>query len=85
MLDNVRSTFESLASLCEPVYLENLLDRVNEAMKRWDRVIQRLNNTLTTVEVSARATFKLTQVLPQGRTLHKGMCTWYSLLTRYLE
>ncbi|KAK3925764.1 Dystrophin, partial [Frankliniella fusca] len=50
MRDRVKSAFKSFTDICDPVYLDVLRDRVREVTQRWDRVINRVQSTRTTVE-----------------------------------
>lgn len=50
--ESIKNNFKAFSSLCDPIYLENLRDRVKECDDRWKTVIIRLRKTLQYLQVS---------------------------------
>ncbi|XP_063241315.1 dystrophin, isoforms A/C/F/G/H-like [Bacillus rossius redtenbacheri] len=48
--DGISSSYKTFSSLCESAYIEALKDRVDDLMKKWDRIEARLNNSLASLE-----------------------------------
>lgn len=49
MKEDIRSSYKTFSALCDPVYLEVLKERVNDTLKKCERLDARLKN----MEVSA--------------------------------
>lgn len=50
--DSINNNFKAFASLCDPMYLENLRDRVSECNEKWNVVMQKLQRTMKHLQVS---------------------------------
>lgn len=50
--DSVKNDFRAFASLCDPIYLENLRDRVRDSEVKWKRVTTKLQNMMKYLQVS---------------------------------
>jgi hypothetical protein len=40
----IKSSYKTFSTLCDPVYLEILKERVNDTMKKWEKLDGRLRN-----------------------------------------
>ncbi|PSN39418.1 hypothetical protein C0J52_22771 [Blattella germanica] len=56
--DGIKSSYKTFSGICDPVYLEVLKERVNDTVKKWERLEGRLRNLLPILEkenaISAR-------------------------------
>lgn len=50
--DSIKSNFKAFSSLCDPMYLENLRDRVAECDERWEIVTLKLQRTMKHLQVT---------------------------------
>lgn len=50
--DSIKNDFKAFSSLCDPVYLENLRDRVVECDERWNSITRKLQHTMKHLRVS---------------------------------
>ncbi|XP_069695333.1 dystrophin, isoforms A/C/F/G/H isoform X7 [Periplaneta americana] len=48
--DGIRASYKTFSSLCDPVYLEVLKERVNDTVKKWEKLEGRLRNMLPLLE-----------------------------------
>ncbi|XP_065223372.1 dystrophin, isoforms A/C/F/G/H-like isoform X12 [Planococcus citri] len=44
--DSIKNNFKAFSSLCDPMYLENLRDRVYECDDRWNNITRKLQRTM---------------------------------------
>lgn len=50
--ESIKNNFKAFSSLCDPVYLEGLRDRVNECDNRWKIVMDKLQESMEYLQVS---------------------------------
>ena len=50
--EGIKSSYKTFSGLCDPVYLEVLKERVNDTVKKWERLEGRLQNMLIILEVN---------------------------------
>jgi hypothetical protein len=55
--EDIRSSYKAFSALCDPVYLEVLKERVNDSIRKEEKLNERLRSMLSVLEVSS-----LTQV-----------------------
>jgi hypothetical protein len=51
--EGIKSSYKAFSALCDPVYLEVLKERVNDTIRKWERLDERLRSMLPALEVSA--------------------------------
>jgi hypothetical protein len=56
--EGIRSSYKAFSALCDPVYLEVLKERVNDTIKKGERLEDRLRRMLSVLEVSLLAQVK---------------------------
>jgi hypothetical protein len=49
--EGIKSTYKAFSSLCDPIYLEVLKERVNDTIKKGERLDERLRSMLSALEV----------------------------------
>jgi hypothetical protein len=54
----IKASYKAFSALCDPVYLEVLKERVNDTIKKGERVEERLRSMLSVLEVSSKAQVK---------------------------
>ncbi|XP_021932648.1 dystrophin-like [Zootermopsis nevadensis] len=60
--ESIKSSYKIFSGLCDPVYLEVLKERVNDSMKKWEKLNGRLKNVSAVLENATAAKSKLEQV-----------------------
>lgn len=49
--DAIKSNYRAFATLCDPVYLDVLKDRVTDCVRKWDRTRDKLLQAQTQLQV----------------------------------
>jgi hypothetical protein len=50
--EDIKSSYKAFSTLCDPVYLEVLKERVNDIIRKDEKLNERLSSMLSALEVS---------------------------------
>lgn len=58
--DGIKTDYKSFSSVCDPVYLEVLKEKVNDILSKWDKLYCKITDALKQHQVScSKDTYKI--------------------------